>query len=285
MSRAPGVQLEEIWYDLSAPEKAEYAQQVTAALRELRQFTSPVPMRVDGSPLWDNIVGFCPGHHMCNTILSPPSAWLGSIDAELRAGLEARFGATDDAASIDAKLQAIKDNFPPQGTALYVLTHADLNFGNIIVKDGRVTAIIDWELAGYYPWWVERWACRQRAKSWEANELFDLVWAELDLERSDDEFIESVFKPVGAANAAYSDCPVSHSQSHDIWLRKPFCACKNVGGSVKSRHWGVAEMKHEIANVGKTFDRRTKAEGEEARARMIAVQKLKVNAQGQIVPR
>lgn len=32
-----------------------------------------------------------------------------------------------------------------------VFTHGDLRPANIIVKDGRVTAIIDWEMAGWYP--------------------------------------------------------------------------------------------------------------------------------------
>jgi serine/threonine protein kinase len=32
-----------------------------------------------------------------------------------------------------------------------VFTHGDLRPDNIIVKDGRVTAILDWEMAGWYP--------------------------------------------------------------------------------------------------------------------------------------
>lgn len=32
-----------------------------------------------------------------------------------------------------------------------VFTHGDFRPPNIIVKDGRVSAIIDWELSGWYP--------------------------------------------------------------------------------------------------------------------------------------
>jgi aminoglycoside phosphotransferase len=32
-----------------------------------------------------------------------------------------------------------------------VFTHGDFRPNNIMVKDGRVTAIIDWEMAGWYP--------------------------------------------------------------------------------------------------------------------------------------
>ncbi|KND88704.1 hypothetical protein TOPH_06605 [Tolypocladium ophioglossoides CBS 100239] len=53
------------------------------------------------------------------------------------------------------------------------LSHADLNPNNIMVKDGHITAIIDWEFAGWYPeywdytkmYWSERplWANFYRA--------------------------------------------------------------------------------------------------------------------------
>lgn len=37
----------------------------------------------------------------------------------------------------------------------YVPTHADLNLGNIIVKDGKLAAILDWECSAFYPIWNE----------------------------------------------------------------------------------------------------------------------------------
>ncbi|KAI9640098.1 hypothetical protein NHQ30_011500 [Ciborinia camelliae] len=42
----------------------------------------------------------------------------------------------------------------------FVLSHGDLNAMNIMVKDGRVTAILDWEHGGYLPEWYERWKTR-----------------------------------------------------------------------------------------------------------------------------
>jgi RIO-like serine/threonine protein kinase len=32
-----------------------------------------------------------------------------------------------------------------------VFTHADLNMRNILVKDGRISGIVDWENAGWFP--------------------------------------------------------------------------------------------------------------------------------------
>lgn len=33
----------------------------------------------------------------------------------------------------------------------YTFTHGDLNCQNIIVKDGELAGILDWESAGYFP--------------------------------------------------------------------------------------------------------------------------------------
>jgi hypothetical protein len=152
MSRAKGVPLMTIWGGLSAEVKKGYAEQVIAALRELRQFTSPVPCRVDGSTLWDNIIGQCsPG--ACKTIEKTKEEWFNGMAAELRYGLSKRLQ-TEDKNIIDAALQDIIDKFPDN--APYVLTHGDLNMGSIIVNEGEIEAIIDWEVAGYYPSLVGR---------------------------------------------------------------------------------------------------------------------------------
>lgn len=34
-------------------------------------------------------------------------------------------------------------------------THCDLNLGNIIVRDGKVVGIFDWEYAAFFPIWYE----------------------------------------------------------------------------------------------------------------------------------
>ncbi|EER39532.1 conserved hypothetical protein [Histoplasma capsulatum H143] len=40
-------------------------------------------------------------------------------------------------------------------SAPYTFTHGDLTFCNIIVKDGNLAGILDWEDAGYFPVWWE----------------------------------------------------------------------------------------------------------------------------------
>jgi len=48
MSRAPGVPLSTIWYDLTSEQKSLYRNQVGDAIKQMRQFRSPVPQKVDG---------------------------------------------------------------------------------------------------------------------------------------------------------------------------------------------------------------------------------------------
>ncbi|GAA6013642.1 hypothetical protein JCM10207_004800 [Rhodosporidiobolus poonsookiae] len=36
-----------------------------------------------------------------------------------------------------------------------VFTHGDLHSGNILVHEGQITGVVDWERAGWYPPWVE----------------------------------------------------------------------------------------------------------------------------------
>ncbi|CDM29129.1 Protein kinase-like domain [Penicillium roqueforti FM164] len=53
----------------------------------------------------------------------------------------------------------------------YVLTHCDLNLGNIMVKDGRLAGILDWEFAAYYPVWYEyvsaSWGWTEEDAQWK----------------------------------------------------------------------------------------------------------------------
>lgn len=247
MSRAKGKPLEAVYRQLTRVQRRYIADQLIAALRDLRQHTAPAPQRVDGSPLWDNILGQCWGERMCKTIRPTKEEWLDSLDEELCAGIAVELPYGDDkTATVDSRLQELRNNFPENGT--FVLTHADLNLGNIIVDPdtAEVVAIVDWEHAGYYPWWVERWTSWQRNISGDiTGELFSMVWQALYPEQKRKEFIDKVASPVGEVSRAYQAAPVEHTQSHDVWLKPVWCECRPYKGHVHRANWD-AEMKHEI---------------------------------------
>lgn len=241
MSRAKGIPLGHIWYSLSQKEKQGYRNQVTAALREMRQFTAPFPQKVDGTPLHDKILGQCqPTAANCKSIGKTTDEWFTNIAAELLYGLSKHMK-TKDATIIQEKFQQLRDNFPEPGS--YVLTHADLNLDNIIVdvNSGKIEAIIDWERAGFYPSWAERWF----ATIWGVDELLDPIWEELCPDVDVAAFWAAVSRPVGAVRTVWRKCPIEHSEEDDAWYQRGFSECKPFGGIIFKKFLG-AKLEHRI---------------------------------------
>lgn len=62
-------------------------------------------------------------------------------------------------------------------------THGDLTPRNIIVKDGKIQAIVDWEFAGWYPEhfeYVKFFECKTDCKDWKnfAPHMFEVEYGE-----------------------------------------------------------------------------------------------------------
>jgi hypothetical protein len=241
MSQAKGAPLINVWPTASLEEKKGYADQLIAAIRELRQYTAPYPQRVDGGPLWDNILPHCNVRKACKNIGKTTEDWFNNMDDELRRGLGRQYNTTDDA-RINEKLKDLKKNFPDG--APYILTHGDLHCGNIIVNKGKIQAIIDWELAGYYPVWMERWAQSRRCQSDGCIELYRMVWGELEPQQDAKQFKEKVWGPIGEVEKVWKYCPITHTEADNVWRRPKWCECKPLGGLLM-RH-ADAELNHEI---------------------------------------
>ncbi|KAI4113919.1 MAG: hypothetical protein LQ338_008093 [Usnochroma carphineum] len=251
MSRAQGVSLDSVWATLTAEQKSGIKDQLADILRQIRRFTAPRPQKIDGSPLDDVVVATCARRHppTCKKVGYTTHDWFESLAEELRQGLR-WVHKTNDPAVIEEKLQELKDNFP-KGEP-YVLTHGDLNLSNIIVNDGRIEAIIDWEMAGYFPWWAERYLSSVLLGNVKANELFDPVWADVCPEMDEDAFYEQVIAKVAPVLIAYGQCPIDHPGRHTGWFRPGFCECKPYAGSFTSIGMGE-ELPHKIREVQYDF--------------------------------
>jgi hypothetical protein len=232
MSRAQGVGLDTIWHTLSPVQKSNYKDQLGHAIKQWRQFTSPVAKKVDGGILDDCIIGNClrriaPTRKKMGRTTEE---WFENLEKELRFGLSLRHK-TKDPIIIEEKFQQLKKNFPRSD--LYVLTHGDLNLSNIIVKDNKIEAIIDWELSGYLPWWAERWLSFDTHDQYD--ELFDPLLADIGLETDEDTFQTKVIDNVGSVIAAWQECAlyVEHPNKGSKWLRPGFCECKPFSGVFK----------------------------------------------------
>jgi hypothetical protein len=175
MSRDEGQPLSRIWRSLSTDQRSNIRKQLFVCLKELRQFTSPIVQTVDGRALDDIIISNCHTTPPRCKQIGSTEKWFENIGDELRVGISV-IHQTKDPVVIEAELQKLKDNFP--NPEPYTLSHGDLNLGNILVKEDTITAIIDWEYAGYYPWWVERWRHEQLLMP-GCNELLERLWPRL----------------------------------------------------------------------------------------------------------
>ena len=231
MSRAQGVGLDTVWDSLSVDQKASYQVQMRDILKQMRSFTSPVCAKVNGDLMDDGTIGYCLRRRQptCHKMGRTNDEWFGNISSELRQGL-ARAHREKDPAAIEGKLQELKNNFPRSEP--YVLTHADLNLTNIIVKDDKIEAIIDWEHAGYMPWWVERWFAVVGATP-QSMELFNPIWEELDsnYQTFSEQVVEPVHRVCGKYRMGVSNGYVSHPKYESRWLRPGFCKCQPYAGA------------------------------------------------------
>ncbi|KAJ4267578.1 hypothetical protein NW762_003687 [Fusarium torreyae] len=140
--RVPGEPLSAAWGSMSSTAKDRVAKQVAEYLLQLRQLHSPRLQSLEGKPIY--------------------SAFLFSSDFGVPHG---PFDSDDElweemAKSLEGVPQKARQRMRermPCATP-YTFTHGDLTTVNIMVEDGNLTGIIDWEDSGYYPVWWE-YAC------------------------------------------------------------------------------------------------------------------------------
>ena len=239
MSRVPGKPLVNIWGTLNHRQRASYTRQVANLIKQWRQFTSPVAQRVDGGLLDDQIF-------QCQRVIAPAcrkvgrtvDEWFKNMEEDLRFGL-VLVHRTKDPLVIEEKYQELKRNFPK--CEPYVLTHGDLNLANIIVEDGKIQAVIDWERAGYLPWWAER-----DMSLTTCGEFFEPLWRYLDKDTNDGISFKEVAKGIGPVAYAIDRAllHIDHPDMFSGWNRPPFCKCKPYVGFIKMHNIGVHPPKH-----------------------------------------
>ncbi len=77
-----------------------------------------------------------------------------------------------------------------------VLTHGDMHPSNIIVRDGCIVALIDWENAGFYPEYFELIKLL-RGPNWQVGyyyALLDIFPRRYDAEYLVDQFISCLLR-------------------------------------------------------------------------------------------
>ena len=252
ISRAQGVGLDTIWHTLTPEQKSDYRSQLGTAIKSWRQFTSPVSKNVNGGELYDCLIGNCLRRTAptCKKMGRTTDEWFSNLEEDLRFGLADRYK-TKDPLVIQEKYQQLRKNFPKSEP--YVLTHGDLNFSNIMVKDGKIEAIIDWEFAGYMPWWAERWLSLIGGQD-ATDELFEPLWAEIGVEMDQDTFQTEVIDKVAPVIRAWepSRYEVDHPNVDSQWQRPGFCKCRPIAGAFKWSEIGN-QPEHKFKDKDKEF--------------------------------
>ncbi|KAH6640646.1 kinase-like domain-containing protein [Chaetomium tenue] len=159
MERLQGVTLAEAWDSLSDAQRGAIFAQLKSIFRELRSLPPPPGVGIQS----------CVGGSLrdCRIPQSLPRfgpfKTINEFHLWLREGLQ-----------LEEHLDPKQDGpWPPP-----VLTHGDLHPGNIMVSGDRVTGIIDWEFAGWYPHYWEytsAWYGHHTRHGWE-----DLILKFLD---------------------------------------------------------------------------------------------------------
>ncbi|EFE31551.1 uncharacterized protein ARB_01451 [Trichophyton benhamiae CBS 112371] len=135
MTRVRGQQLQEVFYRLSYPERTQLSADLHSAIKQLRAIPNTTPHRfanVLGGPLLDVRL---PDSH--DRARGPFDNELDFHDALIHKFI---FAETKQAVA-HVHSRSYRSFF----------SHADLNFYNIIIERGKLSGIVDWECAGYYP--------------------------------------------------------------------------------------------------------------------------------------
>ncbi|KAM5483392.1 hypothetical protein MaudMau93_006357 [Microsporum audouinii] len=138
MERAPGETLEKLYPTLSLSDKERIADQVAEIVHQLRPLQSPQIGGLGGTPLHNGWI------FMNN--MEPTGPF--SSDDELWGYMKVRLAKLPEKAVVN-----LRKRMP--SCKPYTWTHGHLEPGNIVIKDGNVSAILDWEFCGYFPVWWE----------------------------------------------------------------------------------------------------------------------------------
>lgn len=141
MKRIPGEPLSRVWPKLSTNEKEHIARQTAEHLLQLRKLQSDNMQALGGRPIYSNFLFL----HKDSNLPHGPLA----SDDELWADMEQSLHETVP----ETVRIRLRNCMPP--AAPYTFTHRDLTNVNIIIENGSLTGIIDWEMSGYFPVWWE----------------------------------------------------------------------------------------------------------------------------------
>jgi aminoglycoside phosphotransferase (APT) family kinase protein len=141
MRRIPGEPLSKVWPKLSTDGKERIAQQTAEYLQQLRKLQSGSIQSLGGGPVFSNFLF----KHKDSELPHGPLASDDDLWNDMEHGLKE---------TIPEAVRIQLRRCMPSATP-YTFTHGDLTNVNIMVENGSLSGIIDWEMSGYLPVWWE----------------------------------------------------------------------------------------------------------------------------------
>lgn len=136
MERIHGTTLQVAFHSLSEEEHTAIASQMARYIDDLRQHTLL------------NHFGCIDGGGFNDVLFDPPPGLAFASGREFQDYWKLRFACSARPFDVSA-VESILDRYADDNVG--VLTHGDLATRNIMVNEGKIVGILDWELAGYYP--------------------------------------------------------------------------------------------------------------------------------------
>lgn len=151
----PGVSLDTVWHEMDDLQQGSIKAQLKEQVRLFRTCTQPYIGRVNRQPIRNFYEGI-------------EFATMGPFDDEI---------AFDEwcLQRIKSRVSRFKwkhhlSKMRGRDSKTLVLTHGDLAARNILVKDGKITGIVDWEYSGFFPEYMEY------ARAFHMNGVWEDDW-------------------------------------------------------------------------------------------------------------
>ncbi|KAK7681963.1 hypothetical protein QCA50_014926 [Cerrena zonata] len=140
MTIVPGQPANQWWWFVSDEERSVFIHELDEYIVRMRQYSSPFSSAVSsvcGGPL--------KSHRACDGVIPRCNNETDFLAYLMSARWVGGFSKEQWKEDEEAILQLLTVKHP------IVFTHGDLHLHNIIVKDGHISGIIDWECAGWMP--------------------------------------------------------------------------------------------------------------------------------------
>ncbi|KAI1396501.1 kinase-like domain-containing protein [Hypoxylon fuscum] len=158
MDKIDAQPLSDSWSEGSRTEKDRLLAQLKSIFQELRALKKPTGKGItdeavcaaDGRKLHDHRIWNAAGEKGMGPFLNE-----AEFNLFLRNGVSNTDSITDP--EIKAEIQKLIEMHreSEERKMKTVFTHGDVSVSNILVKEGKVVGIVDWEMAGWYPWYWE----------------------------------------------------------------------------------------------------------------------------------